>query len=176
MTAYLSSIPISDAPEGMFARVLRHNVSGHRYVPPAAPERSRGKSASRYVSKPLVSEAASPKRTRAAAWTSDRIDALPLTSGFLTRFGYEQGQTHYGTIILARCAGTSPACRKTVRCPAANWARDTARPRACKGCGHEARKKAMSVPLNDKGYAFARGFSAKNKRKTATSSDSPGRA
>jgi hypothetical protein len=28
---YLSSVPTGDAPEGMFARVLKHNVSGVRY-------------------------------------------------------------------------------------------------------------------------------------------------
>ena len=153
--AYLSSIPISDAPEGWMARILRHDVSGHRYAPPTR-DRTTAKSVIR-TRKPTTR--AQPR------WTQERIDALPKTSGFLTRIETLTGQRHHGTVFVCRCDGPTIACRKTVTIPGSRWAKDTARPRACKGCGHEARRKAMSVPLNDKGYAIARGFSAKNKAK-----------
>lgn len=41
---YLSSVRVSDAPEGYFARVLRHDCSGERYYAPPKPEKPKRRS------------------------------------------------------------------------------------------------------------------------------------
>lgn len=41
---YLSSVSTGDAPEGMLARVLKHNVSGVRYYPPPKPSKPKRRS------------------------------------------------------------------------------------------------------------------------------------
>jgi hypothetical protein len=152
--------------EGWFARVLDHSAPGRleRYEPePMA--RAKASGASRWMPQPLVKPDVPRAKNGKPRWTQERIDALPVTSGFLTRTDAVIVERK-GTSVVCRCDGKRRGCTGRAVVHAPLWAKDSTRPKSCKGCSR-AGSRAMVAPYSDKGFANAREYAAREKGRAA---------
>lgn len=157
---YATSIVYRHPEPGEFARVLIPAPCGTRYDPVKV-ERASSTKAARWTPQPLELVGKKPHGAK-PRWTPERIDALPKTSGYLTLVGHsELGNSGVVTVTL-RCNGPHDRCRKSMITPAATWAKESSRQKACLNCAKLWRSKANPA-FTAKGYALAREHAEKLK-------------
>lgn len=153
---------------GGFARVLQPSPGGivYRDQPIA-----RANAAARYPSPTKRHESrqarSAPDATQATSrrprWTQDRIDALPRTSGTLTRIGdaIVSGRKN-NPYVPCVCTGGSERCMRRIYVAASVYA-SAQRPKSCKPCAG----KRQAAAFTTKGYANAREYAAAERGKAA---------
>jgi hypothetical protein len=106
-----------------------------------------------------------PPSRKVPRWTTERIAALPRTSGSLTRIGDELTRgPNSNPYVACKCDGGSAGCVKRILVEANVFARDS-RPRGCKACSHERARRANA--FTSKGYRNGRDIVAAQKGKAA---------
>lgn len=154
---YATSVVARHPGPNEFARVLVPAPCGTRYrsmAPARATARSRFQVTSDEGLVPLVPPEVTSGEER-PRWTQERIDALPRTSGSLTRLGDNVVRASNGSIsVKCSCSGGSERCRKQTIVPAVIWANAGRRPMSCQRCADK-RKARQFTP---KGTATARAF------------------
>jgi hypothetical protein len=151
-------------PDG-FARQLTYGASGviYRDLPVCRSTAATqftpvGK---RYESKHSVHDPERPPPLNSRPrWTQERIDALPLKSGMLTRTGKTIEASRQGPMIRVSCSGGTVRCKHSYL-TLANVYESADRPQSCMPCSYERKRKASA--FTQKGYAAARDFAAKQR-------------
>lgn len=158
---YLNSVVASDAPEGMFARVLRYDVSGVRYHGPPNLERAKGSRVSRYRGGEFARPSKPPSGNAKPRWTQERLDALPKKNGHYSVIGFGPKEGALGLHVYLRCDGPSAQCSKRLVTPITNYVRKVT-PKGCWACAMQGRRNA-NPPYTAKGSRVARDHVAKAK-------------
>lgn len=145
---YATTVVLRHPGPDEFARVLTAAPCGTRYhdtAPARATARSRFQVTADESLTPMVPPEATTGEDR-PRWTQERIDALPRTSGSLTRLGDEVVRASNGSIsVKCSCSGGSERCRKQTIVPAVIWANAGRRPQSCQKCADK-RKTRVFTP------------------------------
>jgi hypothetical protein len=163
---YLSSVPVADPEEGWFARRLVHNVSGHRYRPPAIEVRANATKVSRNTTPPLEREIKTAPQT---LWPLDRIAKLPRTSGKLTRIGdviekEQRTNRKTGKVRTEYFVSCACECGNVIKPQVSTWL-SLSRPQSCRPCSYNFKRRRAA--FTDKGYQQARDFVAAERERAA---------
>lgn len=151
---------------GGFARVLKYGCSGVVYRDNAV-VRATARSRFQTTSDPRLAPLIPPKVTSGEGkprWTQERIDALPRTSGSLTRIGDALVRDRNGNpAVKCLCSGGSARCRRETVVAAPLWANAGRRPQSCQQCASKRKGRGYTVAITEKGYAHARDFASKER-------------
>lgn len=149
---------------GGFARVLQPSPGSLTYH---AVKRVRSNAATQFTP-PRKHVEPTPEKTPAYSrprWTQERIDALPRTSGSLTRIGDSivSGRNN-NPYVRCKCTDGGPACAGEILIAASVYASER-RPRSCKPCCQARRRRTMA--FTDKGYEHGREYAEAERSRAA---------
>lgn len=153
---------------GGFARILQPSPGGITY---RAVEQARSNAGTQLV--PVGERAVSKHAPRMPAkvaltdrknsrWTLERIQALPRTSGQLTRLGdaietAERANRKTGKLRTEYTVACQCSCGRVIRTQVHTWV-SMSRPRSCRPCTYVRQRKSSA--FTERGYQHARDFAA----------------